>query len=240
MSQLSVSASMRIQKAFRPKTQRCYSLLFSTFLAFGLHMNIELAQLKIEYILSFLECMVVQNVSEHLLINYVSAIKAKLIVYSLDHSLLKHHRVRYFLKSVHINRPLSIPSRNIMDLQTFRRLISLCDTITMGFVYKAVFLLGYLGFLGLSNIARHSAASFDATRHLTPGHVQFTSQFVKITLTWSKTMQDRGKLHVLSLPRIPASHLCPYKAIKKVLRYFPHVPKIHYFKLSPLQVQKLS
>ena len=95
----------------------------------------------------------------HLLSNYVSAIKAKFIVHGLDYSLLEHHRVRYFLKSIRINRSLSIPTCNIMDLKTLRRLISLYDTMTMGFVYKVVFLFGYLCFLRLSNIAPHSATS---------------------------------------------------------------------------------
>ena len=80
MAQLSVSASTIIHSAFRSKTQRCYSLLFRTFLAFCLCMSMELLDLNIEHILSFLECLVGQNVSIHVLSNYVSAIKTKFIV----------------------------------------------------------------------------------------------------------------------------------------------------------------
>ena len=77
----------------------------------------------------------------------MSAIKAKFIIYDLNYAVADHHRVKYFLKSVRINRPLSIPNRHIMDLKTFKLLILLCDTIPYGFVYKAVFLLGFLGIL---------------------------------------------------------------------------------------------
>ena len=56
---------------------------------------------------------------------------------------------------------------------------------------KQFFLVVYFGFLDLSNIAPHSVASFDYTRHLTVGDVIFTHQFLKIIIKWSKTLQIR-------------------------------------------------
>ena len=89
-----------------------------------------------------------QGVSVHMLCNYVSAIKAKFIMYDLNHRLLEHHKVKYLLKSILINRPLSVPTRNVMDPQTLKNLIKLCQDIHMGFVFKTVFLLAYFVFLG--------------------------------------------------------------------------------------------
>ena len=92
-------------------------MLFRTFMAFCVFMNISMYEVELNTILCFLECLSTQGMSVHMLRNYVSAIKAKFIIYDLDHSLLERHKVRYFLKSVHINRPLSVPSHNIMDPQ---------------------------------------------------------------------------------------------------------------------------
>ena len=212
--QLVDGAAARIHKAFRPKTQRCYKRLFRNFVAFCVFMKINLCKVDVACILAFLKYLATQGVSIHMLSNYVSAIKAKFIVYDLNYAVADHRKVKYFLKSVRINRPLSIPNRHIMDLKTFKHLRSYCMI-----QFHVAFHVGFLGFLRLSNIAPHSALAFDPSRHITAGDVSFMSNFVKISLKWSKTMQDCGKLHTLSFPRVCASPLCPYKALK-VLKCF--------------------
>ena len=93
----------------------------------------------------------------------------------------------------------------------------------MGKIFKAVFLLGFFRFLRLSNIAPHSVAAFGPTRHITAGDLIFASKFMKIVLKWSKTNQNRDKAHLLSLPHLMGSNLCPYKACRAVIKlYSPH------------------
>ena len=41
-----------------------------------------------------------------------------------------------------------------------------------------------------------------------------------MALKWSMTIQDCDKLHVLSLPKIRGSSLCPYAPLKAVIRTF--------------------
>ena len=48
-----------------------------------------------------------------------------------------------------------------------------------------------------------------------------------ITLKWSKTMQTRDKVHVITLPFLHPSPLCPVYALKRALSYYkpsPHEP----------------
>ena len=90
----------------------------------------------------------------------------------------------------------------------------------MGSVFKAIFLLGFFGFLHLSNKAPHSYASFNASRHLVAGDVLLTKSFMKIIIKWSKTIQNRDTLHFISLPRLRASVLCPYKTMRTVLKLY--------------------
>ena len=44
-----------------------------------------------------------------------------------------------------------------------------------------------------------------------------------IAVKWSKTLQTRDRIHLVTLPRLPGSPLCRVKALKKVLKlYNPH------------------
>ena len=90
----------------------------------------------------------------------------------------------------------------------------------MGSVYKAVFLVAYFGFLRLSNLAPHSIGLFDASRHLTARDVTFTQKFVKINLKWSKTLQTRDKVQVLTLPKLASTLICPYRALKSIFKLY--------------------
>ena len=109
-------------------------------------MKIKLSQVDCKVVLSFLEALAKQNVSVHMLSNYVSAIKAYFSMYGLNYEMMEDPRIRYFLKSVRINRPLAVPKRNIMCIDVLKNLISLCSHIKMGVVYRAVFLTGFLAF----------------------------------------------------------------------------------------------
>ena len=93
----------------------------------------------------------------------------------------------------------------------------------MGIVYKAVFLTAFYCFLRLSNLAPHSRLSFDASRHITGGDVIFAKKFAK----WSKTNQNRNSAHVLYLPKLKDSNLCPHKALSAIFALYasqPHKP----------------
>ena len=78
----------------------------------------------------------------------------------------------------------------------------------------------FFGFLRLSNIAPHSYAQFGSTRHLTRADVSFVPSAMRITLKRSKTMQTRDKVHVITLPLIHPSPLCPVYALKRAIAYY--------------------
>ena len=120
LNQLSEGASRRLQVTFRPKTQKCYKLLFRTFIAFCVFMKVKINCVYSTCVLSFLECLTRQNTSVHMLANYVSAIKAMFILFHLDHLVLEDPKIKYVIKSVQINRPLSFTHRNMMDVNTLK------------------------------------------------------------------------------------------------------------------------
>ena len=61
--------------------------------------------------------------------NYISAAKSSFIILDLNLSLLEHPNVRYFVRSLKINRPLKATKRPVMDLQLLARLVQCCDSI---------------------------------------------------------------------------------------------------------------
>ena len=206
--------------AFRPKTRRCYELLFRNFVGFCLCNATSLYEVSLEFVLAYLEYLTQNKVSVPMLANNISALKAHFTMYNLQFSLFDHPRVRYFVKALKINRPLALVTRNIMSLQQLQQLVLLCDLEPDGMVFKSIFLLAFFGFLRISNLAPHAVGAFDCTRHITRDDIEFHSQTMAITLKWSKTIQTRDRIHVVTLPRPKGSPLCPVRALKLLLRAY--------------------
>ena len=160
------------------------------------------------------------KLSVHMIANYLSAVKANFILYGLNDAMFQNQKIKLYMKSLKINRPLKPVQHNIMSIEVLQRVATLCSRMSMGLVYRAVILVAYFGFLRLSNMAPHSVSSFDPTRHLTPQDVTFTRNFLKINLKWSKTLQTRDKVQVLTLPKLASSIICPYRALKAVFKLY--------------------
>ena len=176
---LSEKAAYRTQAAYRPKTRQAYKRMFVVFMAFCIHIRVLLHSVDVKILLSFLECLVSNNCTYSMLCNYVSAIKASFVLYDLPHDLLDHPRLKLFLKSVRINRPLTLVPHNIIDLDMLEKISLACESLKSPKVFRAIFLTGFFGFLRLSNLAPHSLATFDYTRHLTGQDLFFNDKLVK-------------------------------------------------------------
>ena len=172
------------------------------------------------HVLSYLEYLATHGVSAHMLANHISACKAKFTMYGLQFYLWNHPNVHYLLKSVKINRPIVVTKKHIIDLAVLNDIVVQCDNMYLGEVFKAVFLLAFFLFLRLSNIAPHSLTSFDSSHHLCAGDLIFTKRFLKVVIKWTKTIQARDKVHLLTLPRSRGSRLCPYTACRQTLKLY--------------------
>ena len=217
---LATGAKKRITTAFRPKTHKCYQMLYRTFIAFCVYLDLSIFDVSVVHIISYLEYLAQNGLSANMLANHVSAGKANFTMHGLDYSIWEHPNVRYFIKSIKINRPIKVTKKNIIDLPTLLNIVTQCDSLYMGKIFKAVFLLAFFGFLRLFNIAPHSLSTFDPSRHLTAGDLIFTKKFLKVVIKWSKTIQTRDRVYVLSLPRIPGSNLCPHRACRAALKLY--------------------
>ena len=74
--------------------------------------------------MEFLGFLAWNQVFVHIIANYVSVIKANLVLYGLDHTFLGHLRIKYFVKSMKMSRPWSVIDRPIMSIKTLHPIIS--------------------------------------------------------------------------------------------------------------------
>ena len=201
-------------------------------MGFSLCCGVNVASPTLPVLMAYLEYLVKNSVSVNMIANHVSALKAQFIMYGLPFQLLEHPEIRYFIKSLKINRPLTSVTRNIMSLDNLTALIHQCSFIPAGCVFKSIFLIAFFGFFRISNLAPHSLTSFDPSRHLTLRDISITSKFMQITVKWSKTLQTRDKFHMVTLPRLPGSVLCPVRALKKVIKLYHPQPDSPLFQMK--------
>ena len=180
--------------------------------------------ISIDEIMAYMEYLVENGVSVNMVANNISAIKAMFVMYGLPHPLLQHPRVHYFIKSLKINRPLSVTSRNIMSLPELTELVKLCDSLPIGSPFKAIFRIAFFCFLRISNLVPQSLSHFDPSRHLTPSDVKITKKSMRLTIKWSKTMQNRDRTHTITLPKLHPSPLCPISALLRALSHYSPSP----------------
>ena len=203
----------RLSTAFRPKTRMCYQRLFKVYVGFCLCVNVALHDLSVASVLCFLEYLVDNRVSVCMVVNYISALKAMAIIYSIPHSVFEHPQIKYFVRALKINRPLTVSKKNVIDIPTLKRIIALCQGRLNAVTFKAIFLTGYFGFFRLSNLAPHSVGDFDPTKHFTGGDVFFEKNQVKLLLKWCKTLQMNDHVKLITLPRLNSLSICPYQAL---------------------------
>ena len=72
----------------------------------------------------------------------------------------------------------------------------------------------------LSNLAPHSFSAFDFTRHLAGGDIFFDKNMVKILAKWSKTIQTRDQVKIISLPCLGRNPVCPYAVLKALYHFY--------------------
>ena len=195
-------------------------MLFRSFVAFSIFANVNIRQLSLSEALSYLEFLVDNRTTAHMVSNHVSAIRAMFVLYDIPYQLWDHPKIKYFIKSIKMARPLALPKKNIIDLNTLKSIIAVISNWPNSVVYKAVFLTAFFGFFRLSNIAPHAISEFDITRHFTGGDIFFQKDEVQLLLKWSKTMQYRNDYKLVSLPKLGKSTVCPYRALRNLMHLY--------------------
>ena len=221
---ISAKAFERAKSGFRPNTQRNYDSIFALFVGFCVFLNVTFQALTPDVIMAFMEFLIGNGASYSAVASHISAIKAMLGLYGLSISMFESPRIKLFIKSVQMNRPLKVSIPAIIDIPLLYRIIQVCDTMYMGQIFKAMYLLAFYSFLRLSNIVPHSISQFDSSRHLARGDIILGKSAGKVIIKCSKTIHNRDRIKILHLPYLGTSPLCPIMALKVLLSIVTILP----------------
>ena len=88
----------------------------------------------------------------------------------------------------------------------------------------SLMLLAFFTMSRKSNLVVTGKKKFDAKKQLCRSDVQVGAQGLLVTFKWSKTNQFGKRAHVVPIPAIPNSVLCPVYAYKEMLSMCPGEP----------------
>ena len=123
-----------------------------------------------------------QMISHSSISHYISAVKTKLTMSGINVSAFTDSRIRYFNKAVALASPLRVNLKAIIDIALLKQIVTLCDSMFMGFVYKAAIILSFFSFIRISNLVPHSISKFDPLRQLAQGDIFFAPPGAHILL----------------------------------------------------------
>ena len=205
-----------MKEAFHPSTTSAHLSHFRTFLLFLFHFKLPLV-IDLRYVLAFLQFLTNNHIQPKVIGNYVSSIRTMASWFNLEHSALSHQHIFLFLRSIRINNPTPPTEKGVFDIPTIGKISELCEECFDSPLFRAIFLTAFFGFLRMSNIAPHSKAAFDCTRHLLRKDIVFKQPGLHIKIKWSKTNQNRKNLHFIQLPKLSNPLLCPVRAVYELL-----------------------
>ena len=85
----------------------------------------------------------------------------------------------------------------------------------------ALYLIAFFLVCRKSNLVPDSANSYNKEKQLSRGHFQKVGQDLRVTMTWTKTIQFNERKLVVPIPRIRESNLCPVRAYTNMIKMVP-------------------
>ena len=178
-------------------------------------------QVNVSLILAFLEYLTENGLNPDNIANYIAAIRAMFITYSLSTRPLRHEKIQLFMKAIRLNKPFTPNIPTIITEDMLRSILTACEQFQNPLVFKALYSFAFFSFLRMSNLLPHTVATFDVTRQLCRGDIFFSATGVTVLLKWSKTLQDRREVRTIVLPDLGDSPLCPCSLLKTMLQVLP-------------------
>ena len=88
-------------------------------------------------------------------------------------------RIKYFQKSLTLHRQFT---GKIIDIKLLTVIVSLCDIMWMGQIFKPLYLVAFFSFIRVSNLVPHKITAFSPLEQLTRGDIFFASPGLHILI----------------------------------------------------------
>ena len=155
------------------------------------------------------------------ILTYISSLKQVFKLYNLCYLPFEHEWVRLALRSIARNEVAPVKVKGTFSVENIYNIVSICDTIPEGLIYKCVFLTALFGFLRLSNLVPVSPLKFNILEHLARGDIFFSQTHCTVLVKWSKTLQKSTQFATVQLPILNNSPLCPVAALQLMYHRYP-------------------
>ena len=216
-----------------------YKRQFQLFLCFSIRNQVERV-LSVGNFLGFLEFLIACNLSPRAVLNYASAIKSYVSLYQLPKEWLSNSMISNYLRAIHIQITHVKRPKETLTMQELGRVSRVLDRFDNPLVYRSAILLSFFGFLRISNLVAPTQGAFDCTRQLCRQDVTFCDGFVKLHPRWAKNLQKSDQDHIVYLPRMEDSYVCPYVTLSHLFalqHYCAQDPVIKFHKLHVIESQ---
>ena len=205
--------------------------MFRDFCGFLVATGLLASQVTHLTLLAFMEFLLQNAFTPSNIANYMAGLRASFVLYDLNTVPFQHQRLQYFHKAAKL-QTLNFPKPKLhLDEKLLLKIIIACDDLQFPVIFKPLYLLAFFSFLRISNILPHAITSFDPTRQLAVGDIIFSHNAATIIIKWSKTLQDKSKIHTIPLPFLGDSPLCPIQALQHMLSLMPGDSNVPLFRI---------
>ena len=162
----------------------------------------------------------------------MSALRHYFLRYSWKAEILSSPIVLNMLKGIKLSVHKPPTPKLLFTMGHIRKISRLCDYFPSPVTYRAAFLIAFLGFFRISNIAPPFRSAFDPSKHFLRKDVCFAHPGCHLPLKWAKNVQAPERFLSCKLPDLQDPCLCPVKAIRQLLHAVPMVTPAPLFLLS--------
>lgn len=212
----------RRRQAFRPGTAANHRSQFRAYFAFCMEFNLQDVNPSVDTICMYVEHLAQRFRSPKAVGNYISGVRLLHKYLGVACPSLHCFELDLMLRALDLTLQHVPNQRHPVTPDILQQLCQMCDHLgPMGRALKCAYLFGFFGLLRQSNLAPKSQRAFDHHRHTCRGDILHQYPGIVLIQKWSKTSQRGGQPHLIPLPVIKNSPLCPVAAYTDMLEVAP-------------------
>ena len=209
-------ALARSRHSLQPHTRKQYERQFRLYLAFVISRGLTVLD-EVTTVLLFLEFLATNGLSSRVIVNYVSALKFAFDSYGWSTMVFESPVIRWMLRGIKFSISKQPSPKGVFSFHQICHISYLCDSFDNPFTYRLAFLLGFYGFLRISNVAPPFTKSFSVHKHFQRQDVVLAPPGVHLNLKWAKNIQAPERTHTIKLPAVQDPLLCPTQSVTTLL-----------------------
>ena len=225
LAALHTAALERRQQAVRPGTRKNLRACQTLFLQFCLQYGVDVESPTVDEVGALVELLLESWRSVPTVKNYCTAIKSLYVQWNNQNvvSTFESPTWRMMLRGITLSIGPSADRRTAVELEDLKAMIGVCNTDVSLLPLKVALLLGYSGYLRISNLAPPTMDQFDATRHTSWADVTPSKHGIMIALKWTKSLQAQKGTTPVPIPALKGSPLCPLQAWEEYTNALPGI-----------------